>query len=185
MWVAVYLVSNTFNITMAVFDVGQYLVSSAGGAISSQTAVNMDFMLDAIDGTMESMGIVELAILTLETTVVSLCMKIISVLIVVILYSRMVGIYLYTSIAPVPFATITMSNLDWGRVGSGYFRGLFALAFQGFFMMVCVGIYAVLVSNIHVSDNIHSALFDVSVYTVLLCFWLKKTEGLSRSIFNA
>ncbi len=97
----------------------------------------------------------------------------------------MVGLYLYTSVAPIPFATITMSNLDWGRIGNGYFRGLLAFAFQGFFMMVCVGIYAVLVSNIHVSDNIHLALFEVSAYTLILCTWLKRTEGLSRSIFNA
>jgi len=182
MWVAVYLVSHTFTITMAVFDVVQHLASAAGGVISSQTAVNVDFMVDEIA---ESKGYAELAVLAMETMLVSLYMKIMSVLIVVILYGRMVGLYLYTSVAPIPFATITMSNLDWGRIGNGYFRGLLAFAFQGFFMMVCVGIYAVLVSNIHVSDNIHLALFEVSAYTLILCTWLKRTEGLSRSIFNA
>ena len=182
MWVAVYLVSHTFTITMAVFDVGQHLASAAGGVISSQTAVNVDFMVDEIA---ESKGYAELAVLAMETMLVSLYMKIMSVLMVVILYGRMVGLYLYTSVAPIPFATITMSNLDWGRIGNGYFRGLLAFAFQGFFMMVCVGIYAVLVSNIHVSDNIHLALFEVSAYTLILCTWLKRTEGLSRSIFNA
>ena len=110
-------------------------------------------------------------------------MKVMSVLITVILFGRMIEIYLYTSIAPIPFAT--MSNREWGQVGTNYFRGLLALGFQGFFMMVCVGIYAVLVSTIQISDNMHSALFGVAAYTVILCFSLMKTGNLSRSIFNA
>lgn len=183
MWVAVYLVSNTFNITMAVFDVGQHVVSAAGGVINSDTAINIDSMIETMETTMESMGIGELVILALETLLVSLCMKIMSVLITVILYGRMIEIYLYTSVAPIPFAT--MSNREWGQVGNNYFRGLLALGFQGFFMMVCVGIYAVLVSTIEISDNMHSALFGVAAYTVILCFSLMKTGNLSKSIFNA
>lgn len=183
MWVAVWLVSNTFTITMAVFDVGQHLVNAAGGVISSDTAINVDSMLDAMNTAMESMNVGELAVLALESMLVSLCMKIMSVLITVILYGRMIEIYLYTSIAPIPFATL--SNREWGQVGNNYFRGLLALGFQGFFMMVCVGIYAVLVSTIEISDNMHSALFGVAAYTVILCFSLMKTANLSRSIFNA
>lgn len=110
-------------------------------------------------------------------------MKIMSVLITVILYGRMIEIYLYTSVASIPFAT--MSNREWGQVGNNYFRGLLALGFQGFFMMVCVGIYAVLISTIEISDNMHSALFGVAAYTVILCFSLMKTGNLSKSIFNA
>ena len=170
MWVAVWMVSNTFTITMAVFDVGQYVVNAAGGVISSDTA-------------MESMNIGELVVLALESMLVSLCMKILSVLITVILYGRMIEIYLYTSVAPIPFATL--SNREWGQVGNNYLRGLLALGFQGFFMMVCVGIYAVLVSTIEISDNMHSALFGIAAYTVILCFSLMKTANLSRSIFNA
>lgn len=183
MWVAVYLVSNTFTIAMAVFDVGQHVVNAAGGVINSQTAINVDSMLETMETAMESMEIGELVILALETLLVSLCMKIMSVLITVILYGRMIEIYLYTSVAPIPFAT--MSNREWGQVGTNYFRGLLALGFQGFFMMVCVGIYAVLVSTIQISDNMHSALFGVAAYTVILCFSLMKTGNLSRSIFNA
>ena len=183
MWVAVYLVTNTFNIAMAVFDVGQHVVSAAGGVISSQTSINVDSMLESMETAMESMEIGELIVMALETLLVSLCMKIMSVLITVILFGRMIEIYLYTSVAPIPFAT--MSNREWGQVGNNYFRGLLALGFQGFFMMVCVGIYAVLVSTIEISDNMHSALFGVAAYTVILCFSLMKTGNLSKSIFNA
>lgn len=183
MWVAVWMVSNTFTITMAVFDVGQYVVNAAGVVISSDTAINVDSMLDAMNTAMESMNVGELVILALESMLVSLCMKIMSVLITVILYGRMIEIYLYSSIAPIPFATL--SNREWGQVGNNYLRGLLALGFQGFFMMVCVGIYAVLVSTIEISDNMHSALFGIAAYTVILCFSLMKTANLSRSIFNA
>ena len=183
MWVAVWLLSNTFRITMAVFDVGQYVVNAAGNTIHANTAIDISSMLTLMDTAMESMEIGELIILALETMLVSFCMKIMSVLITVILYGRMIEIYLFTSVAPIPFAT--MSNREWGQTGNNYLRGLFALAFQGFFMMVCVGIYAVLVSSIHISGNIHSALFGVAAYTVILCFSLMKTGNLSKSIFHA
>lgn len=183
MWIAVYLVSNTFTITMAVFDVGQSVVNAAAGSISSQTAINIDSMISAMDSAMATMEIGELVVLALETLIVSFCLKIMSVLITVILYGRMIEIYLYTSVAPIPFATMT--NREWGQMGTNYFRGLFALAFQAFLMMVCVGIYAVLVSTITISSNMHSALFGVAAYTVLLCFTLMKTGSLSKSIFNA
>ncbi len=183
MWVAVYLVSNTFTIAMAVFDVGQHVVSAAGGVIGAETAIDIDPMIEAMETAMGSMEVGELVVLAPETMLVSLCMKIMSVLITVLLYGRMIEIYLYTSVAPIPFATF--SNREWGQVGNNYFRGLLALGFQGFFMMVCVGIYAVLVSTIQISDNMHSALFGVAAYTVILCFSLMKTSGLSKAVFNA
>ncbi|MCD7814944.1 MAG: hypothetical protein LUH20_13030 [Lachnospiraceae bacterium] len=183
MWVAVYLVSNTWTITMAVFDLGQTVVNSAAGVISTDTAIDISETITQMDATMATMGLGELLILVLETLIVSFCMKIMSVLITVILYGRMIEIYLYTSVAPIPFAT--MSNREWGQMGTNYFRGLFALAFQAFLMMVCVGIYAVLVSTMSVSDNLHSALFGIAAYTVILCFTLMKTGSLSKSIFNA
>ncbi|MCD7889680.1 MAG: hypothetical protein LUG23_07195 [Oscillospiraceae bacterium] len=183
MWVAVYLVSNTWTITMAVFDLGQNVVNSAAGVISGSTAIDITSMISAMDVAMESMGIGELFVLVLKTFIVSFCMKIMSILITVILYGRMIEIYLYTSVAPIPFAT--MSNREWGQMGTNYFRGLFALAFQAFLMMVCVGIYAALVASIPMTSNIHSSLFGVAAYTVILCFSLMKTGTLSKSIFNA
>lgn len=183
MWIAVYLVSNTFTIVMAVFDVGQSVVSSAAGYISGTTAIDVQSMIGTVDTAMEAMEIPELMMLALETALVSLCMKILSILIMVILYGRMIEIYLYSSVAPIPFAT--MSNREWGQIGTNYFRGLLALGFQGFLMMVCVGIYAVLIATMNITDHIHMALFEIAAYTVILCYSLLKTSSLAKSIFNA
>ena len=139
--------------------------------------------LAAMQEGLKDMEIPELLLLVMETSLVSLCMKIMSVLITVILYGRMIEIYAYCSVSPIPFATMT--NREWGQIGSNYLRGLFALAFQGFFIMMCVGIYSVLVANIQVSDNVHTALLSVMAYTVILCFSLMKTGNFSKSIFNA
>lgn len=182
-FVAVWLVTNTFDFVMAVFDVGQHIVNSAAGVISSDTAIDIAGVTSSMETAMESMENGELLQLALETLVVSLCMKIISILITVILYGRMIEIYVYTSVAPVPFATFT--NREWGSVGNGYVRGLLALGFQGFFIMVIVGIYCVLVSQMTVSDNVHSALFSIAAYTVLLCFALFKTGSISKAVFGA
>lgn len=182
-WVAIYLVTNTFTITMAVFDVGQHVVNSAAGVIHGSTAIDITASIADIATTLEDMEIGELIVLALETLIVSFCMKIMAVIITVIMYGRMIEIYLYTSVAPIPFATMT--NREWGQIGTNYFRGLFALAFQGFLMMVCVAIYAALVAGITMSDNLSSSLFGIMGYTVVLCFSLFKTGSLSKSIFNA
>lgn len=184
MWVAVYLVTHTFDITMTVFDVAQYVVRNSGGLISASTNIDIGTtLLELFNTKLKAMEIGELLGLGFETMLVSLGMKIMSVLITVILYGRMIEIYLYVSVSPIPFATLT--NREWGSIGTNYLKGLFALGFQGFFMMVCVGIYAILVKTITLSDNLHTALFSVAAYTVLLCFTLTKTSSLSKSIFNA
>lgn len=152
-FIAVYLVTNTFNIVMAVFDVGQHLVNSAAGVIGGNTAIDITDTIATMETEMETMEIGELITLAFETLLISLCMKIISILITVVLYGRMIEIYLYSSIAPVPFATMT--NREWGQVGNNYARGLLALGFQGFFIMVIVGIYCVLVNQMTVAENIH------------------------------
>lgn len=182
-WVAIYLVSNTFTITMAVFDVGQSVVNSASGIINGETAIDVSSLSMQMQAAMATMEIGELVVLALETFLVSFCMKIMSVVITVIVYGRMIEIYLYTSLAPIPFAT--MSNREWGHVGTNYFRGLFALAFQAFLMMVCVAIYAALISSVRISSNMHSALIGVAAYTVILCFSLMKTGSLSKQIFGS
>lgn len=182
-WVAVYLVTHTFDITMAAFDMGQHIVSSAAGVISGNTSINVDATIAAMRTGLEALEIPELLLLTVETMLVSFCMKIMAVLITVIVYGRMIEIYLYCSVAPVPFATMT--NREWGQIGSGYLKGLFGLAFQGFFIMVCVGIYAVLVNNMIIADDIHSAIFSIAAYTVILCFSLFKTGSLAKSVFGA
>ena len=182
-YIAIYLVTNTFNITMAVFDVGQHVVSSAAGVISNTTAIDVTAAMGDMLNTLEDMEVGELFLVTMETMLLVLTMKIMSVIITVILYGRMIEIYLTCSVAPIPFATMT--NKEWGNIGNNYLKGLFALAFQGFFMMVCVGIYAVLVQTLTITDNIHGAMFSVAAYTVVLAFSLFKTGSLSKSIFNA
>lgn len=182
-YVAIYLVTNTFNITMAVFDVGQHIVNGAAGVISGSTAVDASAAIATLTESLEDMEIGELFLLAMETLLISLTMSILSVIITVIMYGRMIEIYLYTSVAPIPFATIT--NKEWGNIGNNYLKGLFALAFQGFFMLVCVGIYSVLVNAMTISTNLHGAMFSVAAYTVVLAFSLFKTGSLSKSIFNA
>ena len=182
-WVAVYLVTHVFDITMAVFDVGQHLVSSAAGVINTNAAIDVDSTLATMTATLETMEVPELLLLVMETAAVSMCMKIMSVLITVILYGRMIEIYLTCSVAPIPFATMT--NREWGSIGNNYLKGLFALGVQGFFIMVCVGIYAVLVNEMVIASNLHSAIFSVAAYTVILCFSLFKTGSLAKSIFHA
>lgn len=182
-YVAIYLVTNTFNITMAVFDVGQHIVNEAAGVISGSTAVDASAAVATLTESLEEMEIGELFLLAMETLLISLTMSILSVIITVVLYGRMIEIYLYTSVAPIPFATMT--NKEWGNIGNNYLKGLFALAFQGFFMLVCVGIYSVLVNAMTISTNLHGAMFSVAAYTVVLAFSLFKTGSLSKSIFNA
>ena len=181
--VAIYLVTNTFDIVMAVFDIGQNVVAGAGGFISGSTNIDIDATIAAMQTSMAAMGIGELLGLSIETLLISLCLKIMSILITVILYGRMIEIYCTVSVAPIPIAT--MSNREWGSIGTNYLKGLFALAFQGFLIMICVGIYAVLINNMIIAANIHSALFSVAAYTVILCFSLFKTGSLAKSIFNA
>ena len=181
--VAIYLVTNTFDIVMAVFDIGQNVVAGAAGVISGDTNIDIESTLEQMRASMETMGIGELLGLSIETLLISLCLKIMSILITVILYGRMIEIYCTVSIAPIPIAT--MSNREWGSIGTNYLKGLFALAFQGFLIMVCVAIYAVLINNMIIAANIHSALFSVAAYTVILCFSLFKTGSLAKSLFNA
>ena len=182
-WVAVFIVPHTFDIALAVFDVGQHIVSSAAGVISGNTNIDVDATIAAMQAGLETMEIPELLLLTVETMLIGFCMKIMAILITVIVYGRIIEIYLYCSVAPVPFAT--MANREWGQIGNGYLKGLFALAFQGFFIMVCVGIYAVLVNSMIIADNIHSAIFSIAAYTVILCFSLFKTGSLAKSVFGA
>lgn len=183
MGIAVYLLSNTFNMTMAEFDVGQHVVNAAAGVLSHDTAIDVTALIAQTETAMVDMEIGALVVLALESLVVSLGMKLMSIVITVACYGRMIEIYLYISVAPIPFATLT--NREWGQIGSNYLRGLFALAFQAFLMMVCVGIYGVLVATIQITADLHASLFGIGAYTVLLCYTLFKTGSLSRQIFNS
>ena len=182
--IAVMLLSKTSDIVMAIFDVGGHMVKQAAATITGTTSIDVETTLKTMfNSQLATMEIGELIGLGIETMLCSFCMKIMSVLITVILFGRMIEIYLYVSVAPVPFATLT--NREWGSIGSNYIKGCVALAFQGFFIMVCVGIYSALVASITVASNLHSALWQVMAYTVVLCFSLFKTGSLAKSIMNS
>lgn len=181
-FLAVTLISNTFNITMAVFDVAQQVISRSGGLISGSTSVS-DATLTAMQATLEGMDLGPLLGLYLQTFVVQVTMLALSAIIFVIVYGRMVEIYLMVSLAPIPFATF--GNHEQSHTGQNYLRSLFALGFQGFLIMICVGIYAVLIQNLSFSDNIISSIWGVLGYTVLLAFTLFKTGSLAKSVSAA
>ena len=181
-FLAVTLISNTFNITMAVFDVAQQVISRSGGLISGSTSVS-DATLTAMQATLEGMDLGPLLGLYLQTFVVQVTMLALSAIIFVIVYGRMVEIYLMVSLAPIPFATF--GNHEQSHTGQNYLRSLFALGFQGFLIMICVGIYAVLIQNLSFSDNIISSIWGVLGYTVLRALTRFKTGSLAKSVFAA
>ena len=180
--VSVWLISNTFDIVMAVFDITQKVVSDSSGIIAGNTRVN-DIGLSMLQSSLMQMDVGPLFGLFLQSFFIGITMRILSIIIFVIVYGRMIEIYMITSVAPIPMAT--MVNREWGQMGQNYLRSLFALGFQAFLIMVCVGIYAVLVQNISVDSDVSTALWTCIGYTVLLCFTLFKSSSVAKSIFNA
>ena len=181
-FVAVMLISNTFNITMAVFDVAQHVVNASAGVIAGDTAVDAG-ALDAMEDTLKAMELGPLLGVFMQSLIVQLTMRALSIVIFIIVYGRMIEIYLMTSLAPIPFATF--GNREQSQIGQNYLRSLFALGFQGFLIMICIGIYAVLVQTVVFTEDIMASIWGVMGYTVLLCFTLFKTGALAKGILNA
>ena len=182
-FVAVFLVTNTWNIVMAIFDVAQNVVSQSGGIISGSTSIDLSTAIPDMEAQLEAMDLGPLLGLWFQSMVVGLTMNILSICIFLVVYGRMIEIYLVTSVGPIPFAT--MSNREWSSVGQNYLKSLIALGFQAFLIMICVGIYAVLIQEISTADNISAAIWGCMGYTVLLCFTLFKTGSMAKSILGA
>ena len=180
---AVLIVTNTWNIVMGVFDVAQSVVNSASGIIVSDTSIALTDNIANFEARLMEMDIGPLLGLWLQSSIIGISMWVMGVCIFLICYGRMIEIYCVTSLAPVPMAT--MANREWGQMGQNYLRSLFALGFQGFLIIVCVAIYAVLIQNIVIETDITAAIWTCMGYTVLLCFTLFKTGSLSKSLFNA
>lgn len=180
-FVAVMLITNTFNITMAVFDVSQHVVASAAGIISGSTAVDAS-ALENLEETLMDMDLGPLLGLWLQSIIVQITMSALSILIFVIVYGRMIEIYLMVSLAPIPFSTF--GSREQSQIGQNYLRSLLALGFQGFLILICVGIYAVMVQGIAFTDDVIGSIWGVMGYTVLLCFTLFKTGTLAKGVFN-
>ena len=178
----VLLITNTFNITMAVFDVAQNVVNASAGIISGDTAIDAS-ALEAMEDTLMEMDLGPLIGLFLQSFIVQVTMSALAIVIFIIVYGRMIEIYLLVSLAPIPFSTF--ANREQSSVGQNYLRALLAIGFQGFLIMICVGIYAVLVQSVAFSDDIIASIWGVMGYTVLLCFSLFKTSTLAKTVFSA
>ena len=181
MWVAVYLVTHAFDFSMAVFDVAQSLVNQAAGIINTSAVVSVDQVAEMV-ALLADKGIGELIMILLETSLVKISIQAISLIITVVVYGRMFEIYIYSSVSAIPFAT--MGNKEWGQIGNNYIKGLFALGLQGLFLIICLGVYAVLVKTISITD-IHTSIFMVLAYALLLGLTMLKTGTLAKSILNA
>ena len=182
-FVAVYLVTHTFDITMGIFELSQDVVRQSSLLITGRTDIDFDAITGSLTAQLDTMGNGELFGLLLETAAIKLTAPILSMCVMLVLVGRMVEIYIYCSVGAIPFATMT--NREWGQMGNNYLRGLVALGLQGFFIMVCLAIYSVLVSAIGSAANIHAAIWSCAGYTLLLCFSLFKTGSISKAIFNA
>ena len=179
---AILILSNTFNIVMAVFDVSQSVIANAAGLVQGSTDISPD-MLAGLEATLEGMGIGPLLGLFMQTMLISAAMPIMGIVIFVISYGRMLEIYMLTSLAPIPVATL--SNRELGGMGQNYIKSLFAVGFQGLLILVCVAIYAVLIQGIATGGDPIGAIWGTLGYTVLLTFMLFKTGGLAKSVFGA
>jgi len=180
---AILIVTNTWNIVMAVFDVAQSVVNSASGVIVGNTSIDISSTMTDLETRLMEMDLGSLFGLWFQSLFIGVTMWALSICIFIITYGRMIEIYLVTSVAPIPMATMT--NREWGQIGQNYLRSLFALGFQAFLIIICVGIYAVLIQNIATETDIIAAVWSCVGYTVLLCFTLFKTGSLAKSIWNA
>ena len=181
MWIAVWLVSHAFEFSMAVFDVAQHMVNKAAGVINTSATVSGDQIVAMMD-TLKEKGLGELVMILFETSLIKVAIQVISVVIMLVVYGRMFEIYVYSSVSAIPFAT--MGNKEWGQIGTNYIKGLFALGLQGLFLMVCLGIYAVLVKTIKIAD-IHTSTMTILGYAVLLGLMMLKSGTLAKSVLNA
>lgn len=181
--IAIFLVTHTFDITLAVFDLAQHVVDSSAGVVGGNTNIDISAITGDLQNKLKAMELPALFGLWIQSLLIGLSIKVMSLCIFLVIYGRMLEIYLLVSIGPIPFSTF--ANREWGEIGKNYLKSLFALGFQGFLIMVCVAIYAVLVKTISVTGDIQSAIWTCAGYTVLLCFALFKTGSLSKSIFTA
>ena len=181
-FVATYIVTHTFDIVIAIFELSQNIVHQSASVINGNTALDFNVIIGDLTEQLENMEVGELFLLLIETSLVGLTMNAVSICVTLVLLGRMVEIYIYCSIGAIPFSTLV--NREWGSMGNNYLKGLVALGLQGFFIMVCVAIYTVLVQSIATAENLHIAIWTCAGYTILLCYSLFKTGSVSKSVLN-
>jgi len=182
-FIAVFILTNTWNIVMGIFDLAQSVVNQSAGIISGDLALGSPEMMETLLAGLEEMTTGGLIALFFQIQIVSLLMPILGIVATIVVWGRMIEIYLVASIAPIPLAT--MVNQQWGQIGNNYLKSLFALAFQGFLIMLCIAIYAVLVANFAVLGDMSTTIWSLLAYTALLCFMLLKSGGIAKSVFAA
>lgn len=181
MSLGVYVLSHSFEICMALFEVSQYVVNKSGALLQTNGAleVSSQFIenVEMIDNP------IELLSMLISLQIMKMIMNFIMIGMSLVLSGRFIEIFCYCSVAPIPFATFL--NREWGQMGFNYARGIMALAFQAFFMMICFAVYYGLIANINMVTDITQSLFKTLGYSILLLFALFKTNSWSKSIFNA
>ena len=182
-YAAVLIVTNTWNIVMGVFDAAQQVVNQSAGVIIGNTSIDIDSLVGDLQTSLEAMSLGGLIGLWFQSLFVGLTMNILSICIMLVVYGRMIEIYLVTSLGPIPLATMT--NGEWRNVGQNYLKSLLALGFQAFLIMVVVGIYSVLIQSISATGDVSGAIWLAMGYTVLLCFCLFKTGSMAKAVFSA
>jgi len=180
---ATYILTHTFDLVMAVFELAQNVVNQSSGLISGTLDIGNATALATLQTQLEAMDMWGLLGLWMQMSIVQISIWAMSICVFIIVYGRLIEIYMTVSIAPIPLAT--MANREWGQIGNNYIKALFALGFQGFLVMVCIAIYAVLIQGIAAADSVHMAIWGCAGYTALLCFTLFKTGSLSKSLFGA
>jgi len=178
---AVLILTNTFDIVVGVFEIAQHVINNSADVIIGN--LDVEIALADLESQLEDMTRGSLVMFYIESGLLQLAIRVISICVFLIIYGRMIEIYLSISLAPIPLATIV--NREWGNMGNAYLKSLFALAFQGFLIMVCVAIYAALLSSITIADDVRSAAWGTAGYTILLAFTLFRTSGLAKSLFNS
>jgi len=182
-FIAVFILTNTWNIVMGIFDLAQSVVNQSAGLVTGDLALGSPEMMETLLAGLEEMTTGGLITLFFQIQIVSLLMPILGIVATIVVWGRMIEIYLVTSIAPIPLST--MVNQQWGQIGNNYLKSLFALAFQGFLIMLCIAIYAVLVANFAVLGDMSTTIWSLLAYTALLVFMLLKSGGIAKGVFNS
>src|SRR5699024_12015160 len=118
--IPIMIITNTFNIIMGIFDLSQHVVSGAAGVIISDTNIDISSAIADMETRLLAMELGPLFGLWLQSMFVGFTMNALTICIFVVIYGRMVEIYLMTSLAPIPFST--MANREWGSMGQNYLK---------------------------------------------------------------
>ena len=185
-WIGYGLFNALFSWQMLLVAAGGYLLAVrrwSAGVIIGNTSIDIDSLVGDLQTSLEAMSLGGLIGLWFQSLFVGLTMNILSICIMLVVYGRMIEIYLVTSLGPIPLATMT--NGEWHNVGQNYLKSLLALGFQAFLIMVVVGIYSVLIQSISATGDVSGAIWLAMGYTVLLCFCLFKTSSMAKAVFSA